>query len=146
MEAASAKKPPPVPGASKEIDDLTLARAKRREEEACRALFRCYQGVVFAFLWRMMAPRATRAAVEDLTQETFLRAFEGLAAFSSAGPARLSTWILTIATRLALNELRRQRHAPAAPLDEEATARVASDARADEYAERRALGALLARE
>jgi RNA polymerase sigma-70 factor (ECF subfamily) len=35
--------------------------------------------------------------------------FRALPGFRSAGPARLSSWILTIATRLALDELRRRR-------------------------------------
>lgn len=41
------------------------------------------------------------------TQETFLRVYRALPSFSLDGPARLSTWILTLATRLALNALRR---------------------------------------
>jgi RNA polymerase sigma-70 factor (ECF subfamily) len=38
-----------------------------------------------------------------------LRVFRALPGFRPAGPARLSSWILTIATRLALDELRRRR-------------------------------------
>jgi RNA polymerase sigma-70 factor, ECF subfamily len=147
MSSADAKTPLPDPHpGGRELDDLTLAHARRGEEQACRALFRRYQGPVFALLWRMLGHRASLPLVEDLTQETFLRVFRGLAGFSTEGPARLSTWILTIAARLARNELRRQRSAPAISPDAEATARVESADRADEYAERRALGALIARE
>jgi RNA polymerase sigma-70 factor (ECF subfamily) len=49
------------------------------------------------------------AQVEDLAQETFLRVFRALPEWSPSGPARLSTWILTIATRLALDELAKKR-------------------------------------
>jgi RNA polymerase sigma-70 factor, ECF subfamily len=136
-------KPGPKTSPLGEIDALTLARAARREEAACRALFRHYKGLVFSFLWRMLGYRASHPLAEDLTQETFLRVFRGLAGFSPEGPARLSTWILTIAARLALNELRRH-EPPAAPFEE--ALGVASGARADEGAHRRAVGALLRRE
>jgi RNA polymerase sigma-70 factor, ECF subfamily len=42
-------------------------------------------------------------------QDTFVRVHRGLPRFAPAGPATLRTWILTIATRIALNELRRVR-------------------------------------
>lgn len=90
-----------------ELDLGTLVQAKAGEDRACRVLFRCYAERIHAYLWRMLGARATRSSIEDLTQETFLRVFKALRGFDSAGPARLSTWILTIAHRLALNELRR---------------------------------------
>ena len=40
-------------------------------------------------------------------QETFVRVLRALPAWDLAGPASLQTWILTIATRLTLNELRK---------------------------------------
>src|SRR5262249_19757544 len=64
-----------------------------------------------ALLSRMLAPVARRDLVEDLAQETFLRAFRALPSFDRAAAGRLSSWLLTIATRLALDELR-QRRAP----------------------------------
>ncbi len=87
-----------------ELDELTLRRAQRGDEPACRVLVERYQRPVFALLSRMLGPSHL---VEDLAQETFLRAFRALRGFDRAGPARLSTWLLTIATRLALDELRR---------------------------------------
>lgn len=98
-----------------ELDDLTLARAQRGEETAWRALVERYQRPVFALLSRMLSPVARRDRVEDLAQETFLRAFRALPSFDRAAPGRLSSWLLSIATRLALDELR-QRRAPAEPL------------------------------
>src|SRR4051794_10095336 len=92
-----------------EIDDVMLTRVRRGDASAARAFFERYHRPVFRFLWRMLASRASVPVIEDLTQETFLRAFASLAKFSSDGSARLSTWLLTIASRLALNELRRQR-------------------------------------
>jgi RNA polymerase sigma-70 factor (ECF subfamily) len=92
-----------------ELDDLTLARAQRGEESAWRALVERYQRPVFALLSRMLAPVARRDLVEDLAQETFLRAFRALPSFDRAASGRLSSWLLTIATRLALDALRQHR-------------------------------------
>jgi RNA polymerase sigma-70 factor (ECF subfamily) len=57
----------------------------------------------------MLQPAGLDHLTEDLAQETFLRAFRGLAKFDPRGAARFSTWLLTIATRLAINELNRRR-------------------------------------
>jgi RNA polymerase sigma-70 factor (ECF subfamily) len=123
---------------SRELDELTLVRAQRGEDPACRMLVETYQRPVFALLFRVLGP-ARAFLVEDLAQETFLRAFRALAAFDRAGPARLSTWILTIATRLALDELRRR------PVEPSALPPPAPPPRADEAAERRSVGDAIAR-
>jgi len=127
-----------------ELDELTLVRARRGDQAAARALFDHYHRPVFAFLWRMLSHHATQAAVEDLTQDTFLRAFAALPRFASDGPARLSSWLLTIATRVALNELRRRKRRPDATVDVELVA-VPGGSRPDESASRRALGTIVAR-
>lgn len=118
-----------------ELDELTLRRAQRGEPAACRALVERYQRPVFALLHRMMGA-ARRDRVEDLAQETFLSVFRSLGQFAPLGPARLSSWILTIASRRAIDELRRAREAPAALEGEE----LVSPARADDRARRRDLG------
>src|SRR5262249_11045862 len=127
-------------------DDVTLCRAQRGDQHACRQLVATYEGRVFALIDRMLgrARQGTerRALVEDVAQESFLRVFRALDSFSPAGPARLSTWILTVATRLALDELGRRR--PMTEPLEEATNR-AAPARADERAERLALGRAIER-
>src|SRR5439155_3504611 len=91
-----------------ELDELTLRRAQRGEAAACTALVKRYERPVFAVVSRMLTPSGRRAAVEDVAQETFLRVFRALPGFDLAGGARLSSWILTIATRVALNELRKR--------------------------------------
>ncbi len=100
---------------SSELDDLTLARARKGDAGACRALVRCYERRVFALLGRMLEPRGMHAQVEDAAQETFLRVFAHLKRFRADGPARLSTWILTIATRHAIDLIRR--HGRERPLE-----------------------------
>jgi RNA polymerase sigma-70 factor (ECF subfamily) len=129
------------PRAPDELDELTLARAQRGEAAACRALVVRYQSPVFAVLSRLLGVR-DKHRVEDLAQDTFLKVFGALADFSPRGPAKLSTWILTIATRRALDELRRPtaRVVPIGPL----AAAMPSPARTDEGATRRELGEALA--
>lgn len=94
---------------SGELDELTLARAQRGDAEACRTLVRRYEGAVFALVGRMLGPRGLGGLVEDVAQEAFLRAFRALPGFDRRGPARLSTWLLCIASRLSINELERRR-------------------------------------
>ena len=90
-----------------ELDASTLARAQRGERVACTRFVGVYQRRVFAAIGRMLGSRGAPARVEELAQDTFVRALGALPRFSADGPAKLSTWVLTIATRVALNELRR---------------------------------------
>lgn len=91
-----------------EIDDRTLRLAIAGDRDASRALVEMYQVRVFALASRMLAGRG-RATVEDVAQDAFLQVFVRLAAWKPGGPARLSTWILTITARRAIDELRKQR-------------------------------------
>jgi RNA polymerase sigma-70 factor, ECF subfamily len=130
MQAATAARP------AAPLDEVTLRRAQRGDQRAWRDLIERYQHPVHALIWRLLAGRA-RHRVEDLTQETFVRVLRALPKFDPAGSASLSTWILTIATRMTLNELRRPEHAG---LDREPV----SDARADDDSERKRLGEAIA--
>jgi RNA polymerase sigma-70 factor (ECF subfamily) len=133
--------PTPAIEPAAELDELTLRRAQRGEQAACRALVERYQRPVFALLRRMLgAARDDRA--EDLAQETFLHVFRSLAGFAPLGPARLSTWILTIASRRAVDELRRSGRA--GQTEELDAAALVSPARADEGARRSALAGQVA--
>ncbi len=112
----------------RELDELTLRRAQRGDEDACRALVERYQRPVFALLGRLLG-HDSGALVEDVAQETFLHVFRALAGFSPLGPARLSTWILTIASRRAIDELRRA-GVTSTPLDRELPGAETADERA----------------
>ena len=135
--AEPAPRPP-----TRELDDVTLARAQRGEAAACKALVAQYQRPVFALLSRMLSPSGRIALVEDLAQETFLRAFRALPAFDRAGRARLSTWILTIATRLCIDELRKQTATEPIEKAREIAAPQRSDARLEARAIARAVAQL----
>lgn len=125
----------------RELDGPTLARARAGDSAACRALVERYERPVFALLYRMGAGRMPAAAIEDLAQETFLRVFRALGRFDPAGPARLSTWILTIATRLSLDAARKGPPA-AEPIDAHLDTLV-TPPDAEEMLERRRLGEAL---
>jgi RNA polymerase sigma-70 factor (ECF subfamily) len=84
-------------------DELELVRRCRiGDQEACRALVELYARMVGSVIWKATGDRA---AIEDLAQETFLRVFRGLEYFDARG--RLSTWIYTIAHRVAIDHFRK---------------------------------------
>lgn len=96
-----------------ELDDVTLRRAQAGDPAAFRALVERYQRPIWELCWRMAAPVGLADRADDLTQDAFVRVYRALPGFDPRGPARLSTWISTIAARLTLNELRRARPEPA---------------------------------
>ena len=127
-----------------DLDELTLLRAMRGDRAAFRALVERYERPVFALLGRMLFRAAGREAlVEDLAQETFVRVFRALPDFGADGRRNLSAWILTIAARLAIDELRR-RPGVAEPLDRLALA-VPAAGGADAGSERRRVAAAIER-
>lgn len=109
-----------------ELDDATLRRAMHGEDAAARALVDLYQTRVFALVSRMLSGRG-RATIEDIAQDTFLVVFRRLAEFDPRGTAKLSSWILTIAARRAIDELRKQRPVLLADVPERGTAPAADD-------------------
>ncbi len=102
----------PGPAAGAEIDRAVLLRCKARDPIALRAFVVRYERPVFALLSRMLG---RGPHVEDLAQETFLRAFRALSGFDVDRDAGPSTWLLTIATRLAL-DVRKRRSVRLEPL------------------------------
>jgi RNA polymerase sigma-70 factor (ECF subfamily) len=128
-------------GELEELDELTLARAQRGDRAAQTALIERYQRPVFSLLSRML--RGQRTLTEDLAQDTFLRVLRALPGFDVGGRARLSTWVLTIATRLALDHLRRREPPLTLPTDD---GTIPSHLpQPDQDADRRVLAAALAR-
>jgi RNA polymerase sigma-70 factor (ECF subfamily) len=61
-----------------------------------------YQKPVFKILGTLIFDRQT---VEEIAQESFLRAYKSLPSFVAASGASFSTWLFTIARNLAFNEL-----------------------------------------
>jgi len=87
-------------------DDVRLMLAVRAgDTSAFDTLFRRWSAPLLRYVDRMVRDPA---AAEELVQETFLRLYRARERYEPE--ARFSTWLYTIATRLALNELRRPRH------------------------------------
>lgn len=61
-------------------------------------------------VWRSVAFLADPASADDLTQETFLRAMRSLPRFRGQSSAR--TWLLTIARRVVVDQIRYERSRP----------------------------------
>jgi RNA polymerase sigma-70 factor (ECF subfamily) len=101
-----------LPTASEELDRATLARCRAGDAVAFRAFVVRYQRPVFACLSRMLG---AGPHVEDLAQDVFVRAFRAFPTFDLDAEAKPVTWLLTIATRAALNA-RKRRVLPFAPL------------------------------
>ncbi len=84
------------------MDDRFLAeQSARGNKNAFRALVLRYQRMVFSFLGRFLFQAQV---LEDLAQETFLRAYRHIADFNAEKGASFSTWLITIARNLAINE------------------------------------------
>ena len=74
------------------------------DQEAFAVLVERYKDAVQNLAYRMLS-NATEA--EDVTQETFVRAYTQLATYKPAH--KFSTWLLSIASHLAIDQLRRRR-------------------------------------
>jgi len=90
-----------------------VQRARDGDLFAFEELVRTYQADVFAFV-RHLTRDHTMA--EDVTQETFLRAFRFLRGFR--GNEKFGSWLFSIARNCAMDALRRQRPPLPQPLVE----------------------------
>ncbi len=90
--------------------DLALLRkAQRGDERAFTVIVRSYELPVFNYVLRTVGDRAL---AEDLTQDIFLRIFQGLPGFSLR--CRFTTWLFQIAKNRVLDELRARERRPRA--------------------------------
>jgi RNA polymerase sigma-70 factor (ECF subfamily) len=79
-------------------------RLKKGDREAARELIRIHHGAVFGYLRRL---GADAAQAEDLTQETYTKAWSSIAGLRRE--ASLRAWLLTIARNQYLQLVRRRR-------------------------------------
>src|SRR4051794_41697605 len=86
----------------RDVEDLDrlASAAVDGDPLATAALVRATQAEV----WRLCAALGDRQAADDLTQETYLRAFAALHRFE--GRSSLRTWLLAIARRVCADALR----------------------------------------
>lgn len=88
-------------------DHLLLRKAQKGDERAFQTILETYEGPVFNYVLRMVGDRAL---AEDLTQEIFLRIYQGLAGFSLR--CRFTTWLFQVAKNRVLDELRARERKP----------------------------------
>lgn len=94
-------------------DDSRLARkVQKGDRQAFETLLAKYERPIFSFIYNFFQDRAL---CEDLTQETFLRAFRFIGSFRPK--EKWSTWLFSIAKNLCIDELRRRRKETTVDID-----------------------------
>jgi len=96
-------------------DGQLVAQAQVGDLSAFDELVRRHHGPVYCYLYRTCR---NGAEAEEMTQESFVKAWEGLKGFRSR--SSFKTWLYRIATNLCINRLSRRK--PLEPLTEEISA------------------------
>jgi RNA polymerase sigma-70 factor, ECF subfamily len=84
-----------------------LRKAQRGDERAFNLIVRAYETPVYNYVLRLVGDRAL---AEDLTQEVFLRVYQGLPKFSLR--CRFTTWLFQVTKNRVLDELRANERRP----------------------------------
>jgi len=90
-------------------DPGVLRKAQRGDERAFSILVRAYERPVYNYVLRLVG---NRDLAEDLTQEVFLRVYQGLPGFSLR--SRFTTWLFQVTKNRVLDELRAMERRPRA--------------------------------
>jgi RNA polymerase sigma-70 factor, ECF subfamily len=90
-------------------DPGVLRKAQRGDERAFSLIVRAYETPVFNYVLRLVGDRSL---AEDLTQEVFLRVYQGLPKFSLR--CRFTTWLFQVTKNRVLDELRASERRPRA--------------------------------
>jgi RNA polymerase sigma-70 factor (ECF subfamily) len=86
-----------------------LRKAQRGDERAFSVLVQAYERPVYNYIVRLVG---NRDLAEDLTQEVFLRVYQGLPGFSLR--SRFTTWLFQVTKNRVLDELRALERRPRA--------------------------------
>jgi RNA polymerase sigma-70 factor, ECF subfamily len=86
-----------------------LRKAQRGDERAFSLIVRAYEVPIFNYVLRLVGDRSL---AEDLTQEVFLRVYQGLPGFSLR--SRFTTWLFQVTKNRVLDELRAVERRPRA--------------------------------
>ena len=90
-------------------DPGVLRKARRGDEPAFNLIVRAYEQPVYNYVLRLVGDRSL---AEDLTQEVFLRVYQGLPGFSDR--SRFTTWLFQVTKNRVLDELRAVERRPRA--------------------------------
>jgi RNA polymerase sigma-70 factor, ECF subfamily len=104
-------------------ETASIAQMGQGNPEGFNRLVEHYSAPIYSHLYRMTL---SREEAEDLTQETFIRAYRNIGSYDPARPFR--NWLYTIATNVGRNALRsRGRRIPSARLDQGTEVSVADE-------------------
>jgi RNA polymerase sigma-70 factor (ECF subfamily) len=87
--------------------------AQRGDIKAFHKLFSEFQDKLTSYLYRIIADRYD---VDDIVQDTFVRAFDKIGSFQ--GNSNLKTWVFAIATNMARDLIRKRKRWPLDALDQ----------------------------
>jgi RNA polymerase sigma-70 factor (ECF subfamily) len=87
-------------------DNFLVQQTLQGNKNAFRFLVLRYQKPIFKILGTLIYDSAQ---VEEIAQETFLRAYKSLSSFDASLGASFSTWLFTIARNLAFNALEKRK-------------------------------------
>lgn len=88
-------------------DPGVLRKAQKGDERAFCLIVRAYEVPVFNYVLRVVGDRSL---AEDLTQEVFLRVFQGLPKFTLR--SKFTTWLFQVTKNRVLDELRATERRP----------------------------------
>jgi RNA polymerase sigma-70 factor (ECF subfamily) len=131
-EGGAAAGAPNRPTPDRAAQDVLAARLRARDPEALREVIAAYAGRLTAVVSNLVRDRD---AVDDVVQETFVKAFYRIQSFQ--GDSSLYTWLYRVAVNAAKDHLKRARRHPASPIDEEVSPLAAPHAPAIERLEDR---------
>jgi RNA polymerase sigma-70 factor, ECF subfamily len=94
-------------------DLAILRKAQRGDERAFAIIVRTYETPVYNYVLRLT--NGDKALAEDLTQEVFLRVFQGLPRFSLR--CKFTTWLFQVTKNRVLDELRAKERRPFSPIN-----------------------------
>ena len=95
--------------AAPDLDAQLMLRVREGDDESFRALLEKHRNPLVHFLQRMVQDAG---ASEELAQEVFLRIYRARGSYEPS--AKFTTWMFRIASHLAINWLRDERHERAA--------------------------------
>ena len=93
-------------------DLAILRKAQKGDERAFAIIVRMYETPVYNYVLRLTSDKIF---AEDLTQEVFLRVFQGLPRFSLR--CKFTTWLFQVTKNRVLDELRAKERRPVAPVN-----------------------------
>lgn len=85
-----------------ELDEITLAQARRGQVPACERIFRAFQQPAYSVAYRICQSRET---AEEITQEAFMTAFRKIRQFR--GDAPFWGWLRRVVVNHAISTIRR---------------------------------------